>query len=280
MKFLGRPPLAALSGHDAARTGRIQDESFAARLAAASAEVDAAATRYATAAAAGTLATAGPFVLSGIQNKEMSKHYDERFARDGSPGRHVYDKLRAFAGGRCPYCRQRPVNTLDHYWPKRSHGAVALIPDNLVPACRDCNIAKGQFQPAARSGELLHPYFDAEHTDRWLKAKVDRSPEGPVVQFYPDPPSGWHADDAGRVREHFERLELNDLYSILGVDEVISIRKGLDDLLAVGEPGDVRDQLASRFVSERGISPNSWRTALYGGLALDTWFWSGGFNAF
>lgn len=280
MRYLGRPPLAALSGYDAARSGRIQNKAFAARLAAASAEIEAAATRYATAAAAGTLTVDSPFVLSGIKNKEMSNHYDMRFAKNGSPGRHVYDELRAFAGGRCPYCCQRPVNTLDHYWPKGKNAAVALIPDNLVAACRDCNTAKGQFQPVSRSGELLHPYFDAEYTDQWLKAKVVRSPDGPAIQFYPDPPPGWRADDSGRVREHFGRLELNDLYSILAADEVVSIRRGLNDLLAVGLPVDVRDQLESRFASERGGNPNSWRTALYGGLAQDSWFWSGGFNEF
>lgn len=269
-----------MSGYNAARSGRIHDKAFAGRLAASSTEVETAAARYATAAATGTLATASPFVLGGITNEEMSKHYDRRFAKDGSPGRNVYDTLRAFAAGRCPYCRQRPVKTLDHYWPKGGHSAVALAPDNLVPACRDCNIAKGQYQPAGRSGELLHPYFDVEHTDQWLKAMVDLAPEGPAIRFYSDPPSVWSADDAGRVREHFTRLELGDLYSILAVDEVMSMSDRLDELLTAGDPKDVRDHLASRCTSERGRNPNSWRTALYDGLVRDAWFWSGGFNEF
>lgn len=258
----------------------MKNTELAARLEAACPEVDAAAGQYAAAAAAGTLSAAGPFVLSDIDNAEMSKHYDARFAAARSAGRAVYDQLRAFAAGRCPFCGNRPVKTLDHYWPKNGHGAVALVPDNLVPACRDCNTAKGSYQPTARSGELLHPYFDPEHHDQWLKARIVRALEGPVVIYYADPSPTWTAAEAARVTEHFTRLELGDHYSILAVDQISSMVGDLHDLLTAGSAADVVAHLASRFDREGRRSMNGWRTALYGGLAQDGWFCAGGFNTF
>lgn len=279
MKYLGRPSIDPLSGHDAARS-RVQDVGFARRLADACPEVAEAAALYVAAAARGALSATNPFVLADITNAEMSQHYDRRFAQDKSAGRHIYDSLRARAAGRCPYCRTRPVSALDHYWPKHAHASIALVPDNLVPCCGDCNKAKGTYQPKTRAGELLHPYFDVEPEERWLKAEAVRALEGPVIVFAAEPPSTWPADDAGRVHQHFTRLKLGDHYSILAVDQIGSMVAHLEDLLLAGDAAHVQEYLERLFLSACQREPNGWRTALFQALAEDPWFCAGGFSDF
>ena len=44
-------------------------------------------------------------------------------------------------GGLCAYCRCNRANTLDHLKPKSRGGS--SLRSNLVPACRECNHAKG-----------------------------------------------------------------------------------------------------------------------------------------
>ena len=44
-------------------------------------------------------------------------------------------------GGLCAYCRQNRDNTLDHLKPKSKGGS--SLRSNLIPACRECNHAKG-----------------------------------------------------------------------------------------------------------------------------------------
>ena len=44
-------------------------------------------------------------------------------------------------GGLCAYCREHRATTLDHLKPKSKGGS--SLRSNLIPACRECNHAKG-----------------------------------------------------------------------------------------------------------------------------------------
>jgi uncharacterized protein (TIGR02646 family) len=54
------------------------------------------------------------------------------------------DTLAAVAHHKCAYCESRaPKPQLDHVQPKLTHPELAFAWDNLLPACADCNSAKG-----------------------------------------------------------------------------------------------------------------------------------------
>lgn len=54
--------------------------------------------------------------------------------------------IKAAYKGRCAYCGIKPKQlTIDHVTPLARNGG--HTPDNLVPACRPCNAAKGTRQP-------------------------------------------------------------------------------------------------------------------------------------
>ena len=59
------------------------------------------------------------------------------------------DAIKAAYKGRCAYCGKKPKQlTIDHVIPLSKHGG--HVPENIVPACRTCNSAKG-----ARESPLL-----------------------------------------------------------------------------------------------------------------------------
>lgn len=266
MKYLGQPGLAVHAGYDAAMS-KMAPSPLRDLLASARGEFAAEATRYTTAALAGGLWSEPEFELTAITTTEMSTHYDQRFARYGSPGRPVYDELMVRAGGTCPYCSTRTPTEMDHYLPKSRHVASTLHLDNLVPTCRDCNSEKKAFEADVRGRELLHPYFDLEHQDTWLTASLVTEP-GIVVTYEPVPPQTWAPDDAARVSEHFSRLKLGLHYSQLAAGEVQSLRGTLIGLRSSTDgAAAVRWYLNNRHESCQSTEINSWRTALYRALA-------------
>ena len=101
----------------------------------------------------------------------MIKVYTNRMAKEGAPGRPVYNALK-LAARRCPLCGHRDVSTLDHYLPKTAFPLLCVTPSNLVPACSDCNKVKSDALPATAADQTLHPYFDDADQDAWLKAEV------------------------------------------------------------------------------------------------------------
>jgi hypothetical protein len=219
------------------------------------------------------------FELSTVSNTEMLALYKNRMARPRSPARHVYDEiLSAPEQGICPFCGQRDVSTLDHYVPKAVFPAAAIDPINLLPACRDCNFVKGVEVSTEPGKEPLHPYFDTVGPVQWLRARVIHvSPA--VIEFYVDPSPEWTEIFSQRVRDHFRRFHLADLYGSHSATELNSIRLYLEDLYE-GEDGakTVGEHLQQIARAKRGARLNSWQTAMYESLAADKWFHEGNFR--
>src|SRR6266700_5958556 len=53
----------------------------------------------------------------------------------------------AYFGGKCAYCRHRPIQVLEHFLPIALGGGTTA--DNCVPACHRCNIKKGVYIPTS-----------------------------------------------------------------------------------------------------------------------------------
>lgn len=257
----------------------VSDAGLKRRLTSVETDVAAAAEAFETAASNAALHTVPTHVnIRGVVSKdEMSDVYDLRMARTGTPGRPIYDKLLAApANDRCPLCGQRTVSTLDHHLPKAHYPALAVVPSNLVPACFDCNKAKGHVLRLVAGEQTLHPYFDDVEGDRWLYAEVVQGPPA-ALRFFVRPPADWDLLKSQRVRFHFNVFKLANLYASHAAEELQNIRYSLTGLFAQAGLEAVRVHLAGESISRRAAHTNSWQTAMYNALEVSDWFCGGGF---
>jgi 5-methylcytosine-specific restriction endonuclease McrA len=134
-----------------------------------------------------------------VQNTAGRRHYDELLARAPQ--------------GRCPFCGHRDVSTLDHQLPKASYPLLAITPDNLVPACSDCNHRKNDAVAASTDTQTLHPYFEDASSGRWLFARVV-SHDPVAVLFFAEPASTFSTTMQTRIRHQFTQLRLAALYGM------------------------------------------------------------------
>lgn len=252
----------------------IEDAERRTRLLPNAAKVESAANDYSAAGNAGTIqdlraATYEP--LGAATGDEFVWLYDERLV--GRPsGRAYYERIRdGNKNGRCALCNVQRAWTLDHHLPKVKHPVFAVTPDNLIPACRDCNSIKLQDQTPT-----LNPYFDDLGPGPWLRAEI--VPDDPwIPKFSIQVQPTWSSELATRARNHFDRFGLQVLYAFQANRQVAGIRHRLADLYTIRGPESVRAHLNEEAASWRTIDPNSWEAALYAGLAESEWFCSGGF---
>ena len=217
--------------------------------------------------------------VRGVVTKdEMSGLYKYRMAKKKAPARTVYDRLLSIPShGICPLCGQRTASTLDHYLPKTQYPALAVVPINLVPACKDCNKAKGVSFPLSENGQTLHPYFDDLDGVRWLYSEVIEGAPA-VLRYHVQFKEALDVKTAARIRYHFDKFELAALYAAHAAEELVNINYGLARLFAHGGIEAVRSSLEERAASYMAANISSWQTAMYQALAGNNWFCSGGFS--
>jgi 5-methylcytosine-specific restriction endonuclease McrA len=233
--------------------------------------------------AAGTAPAFHTFPRSNVVGPNVSKEdmkwlYEHHFVAEGSAGRAIYNALRAKPRFKlCPLCGVGQVSTLDHYLPKSKYPVLAVLPANLVPACSDCNRAKGTKAPATEGSQTLHPYYDNFDDGRWLHAAfVDDAP--PSLRFFACGPDHWSQTRRDRVARHLEVFKLGPLFASNASQELVNIRQQLVSTFAIGGPGAVRAHLREQAASREQAYRNSWQTAMYDSLAGDDLFCDGAFQ--
>jgi hypothetical protein len=276
---LQRPAHSARSAYGTC-ISRVRNPGLSARLGAATATVVNASAAFDQAAAHGVLhqIAALAIVAPDITTEEMGKVYTQRMAKNGAPGRDIYDEIFGSSPqGRCPLCAQRPVATLDHHLPKAHYPALAVAPLNLLPACSDCNKAKLDNVPTCVEEVPLHPYYDDLGDDVWLVARViERRPT--ALRYSVAGPAAWGPVLAARVLNHFRSLGLAALYASEAAEELVNIRHQLVTISAADAAAGVREELQRRAVSCAAGRPNGWRAAAYRAWHLSDWFCNGGFE--
>nr|WP_199083318.1 hypothetical protein [Pedobacter sp. ASV19] len=149
-----------------------------------------------------------------ITTHEMVYLYTGKLSKLGHPARVFYDRLRSIpANGQCPLCSVRTVTTLDHYLPKADFPVYAILPINLIPACRDCNTDKLSETPTTHSEETIHPYFDVLPDGIYLHANLIKTKPASLV-FFVNAPSPWGSVLQSRLKTHFRIFNLNKLYVV------------------------------------------------------------------
>lgn len=203
-------------------------------------------------------------VLGGATKDDMVWIYDKKFVRDG--GRSYYNKIMKIPPfARCPFCGVRRVSTLDHYLAKTEYPTFAITPNNLIALCADCNKKKSNLVFKNREDELFHPYYDEFDDEIWLKLNVWLNNEI-LFEYYVQKPKSWTNEKYIRAKNHFEKLELNNLYISHAAEEFSESQYSLKRIYKTGGKDLVRVELLERIKEHRSNMKNTWRAALYEGL--------------
>lgn len=155
-----------------------------------------------------------PIVIGTLKKSDLLKLYNTYFVNQDKPGRIIYDALMAAANEKCPFCGGigRPRN-LDHYLPKAHFPQFSVLPVNLVPSCRDCNMdGKGEDFATTEEAQVLQPYLDNDRyfNEQWICARyiAGIGVEPGVIEFFVQPPEHWENAQKRRVEKHFNDFDL------------------------------------------------------------------------
>jgi len=207
----------------------------------------------------------------------MKKLYGKGVQRRSAPGRPHYDELMSAAPhGRCPYCGERRVGSIDHYLPKSTFSSLAVAPVNMVPACSECNHAKGSYRPSASKPAILHPYFDDIDRFRWLYATVEAAVP-PAIGYEARGSAITDVLMRDRVERHFTMFKLAELYRSHAGQVVDELDRRLLPVFKAGGEDAIRSYLEEE-IALRSVGPqNTWLGALYEALAESDWYCSKNF---
>lgn len=160
-----------------------------------------------------------PIVIGNLKKSELLKMYSRYLVDPKKPGRIIYNSLMASANEKCPFCGGigRPRN-LDHYLPKAYYPQFSVLPENLVPSCRDCNMdGKGENFATCEQEQALQPYLDDDRYffEQWIFSRYIAGAgfEPGVIEYFVQPPEHWSHAQKRRVKNHFDDFDLGLRFS-------------------------------------------------------------------
>ena len=242
-------------------------------------EMIAAGAQYSAAALAGNLSAIAPFhgtsqevVIAGMTKGELVRVYDQYFVPEEKVARRVYDALMNSARERCPFCGGigTPRN-LGHFLPKAFFPQFSVLPINLVPACRDCNMdAKGHAIAATAEEQPIQPYLDDEKffNEQWVFATYHAGKAGEIgqIEYFAFPPEHWSSVEKSKACRHFENFDLAKRYSIKAAEHLSMVFSQMERMRSRGlGQADVRHVLLEPGV-DRAPFINHWQRGLYQAL--------------
>ncbi|PDS68851.1 HNH endonuclease [Rhizobium phaseoli] len=218
-------------------------------------------------------------VIRGTLTKGALVDLYGKYLVGGEAAREIYDELLVSSDGRCPFCGGiGQVHTVDHYLPKSSFPVYSVLPDNLIPCCRDCNTGKMASFATTQKDQTLHPYLDAPSffSERWVGAMVCRT-DPIAVEFTCSPPDEWSDIDKMRAQAHFDQYNLANRYRIQAGAElarVIDLRKKSLRILTSEQFAAYLDENAE----SDAYDINGWNRTMYWALARAEWFQTADFS--
>ncbi len=231
---------------------------------------------YAAAGRAGALHSIAPFfgngadvVMAGMTKDELVKVYQQYLVPEEKVGRRIYDAIMGAAKEKCPFCGGigTPRN-LDHFLPKAFFPQFAVLPLNLVPACRDCNMdGKRDDVVALAQEQPIQPYLDDPKffEEQWVFASYEAPSGGSQGEclYFASPPEHWPPVDRQRAINHFQTFALARRYSVRAAEHLGTLLKQLERLKQRGlSDGDVRHILLQPGVDGAPFA-NHWKRGMY-----------------
>jgi hypothetical protein len=214
-----------------------------------------------------------PIVIDNLTKSELVKLYDSYLVKADKPGRSVYNSLLLAADEKCPFCGGigRPRN-LDHFLPKAHFPAFSILPINLVPSCRDCNMdGKGQGFAVNKGDQVIQPYLDNMKffNEQWIYASYTpgANNEPGTFVYSVNPPVNWDEEDKKRVFTHFKDFDLAVRYATKAAEELGTSLTQINLLKGLGISNvQVKQTLVEPVINEVAFV-NHWRRGMYQALA-------------
>lgn len=216
--------------------------------------------------------TANTNVICDLTKSELIKIYDQYFVPEKKPARRIYDQLMNSAEEKCPFCGGIGTpRTLDHFLPKAHFPQFSVLPMNLVPSCRDCNMdEKGHEIPTRTEDQIIHPYVDHDRFfyEQWIFAcyHVGLNNEPGEFEYYVSPPQIWNDIDKQRVQRHFNEFNLEKRYSIKAAAVLNTVLMQINRLNEIGlDRNDVKSTILQPGIDAAPFK-NHWQTSMYQSL--------------
>lgn len=179
-------------------------------------------------------------IVGQLSHIDLNNLYENYLARREKPGRTIYDSIMAAARGDCPYCGGIGKNTtLDHYLSQAVFSQFSILPMNLIPACRDCNLGEKKNYTATRAEhQIIHPYFDHQRffVDPWVEGTYHMPADGRPARceyFVAELPA-WNRVDIDRAKSHFKLFNLATKYETQADTALQTLDNQIERLQAQG----------------------------------------------
>ncbi|MEH8019839.1 hypothetical protein [Rheinheimera metallidurans] len=213
-----------------------------------------------------------PEVINALKKSELVKLYEQYFRASEKPARKVYDAILNSAQDKCPFCGGigTPRN-LDHFLPKSHYPQFSVLPSNLVPSCRDCNMdGKGENFAISAEKQIIQPYLDKQRffIDQWIFAfyvSVDDGEPG-VFQYYVSPPESWPEVDKHRARRHFEVFDLAKRFATKAAEQLGIVLGQIRSMEQAGLDISVIKSVLLQPAIETAQFSNHWQKVMYQAL--------------
>lgn len=206
-------------------------------------------------------------VPNDVSNADISSVYTEKFAVQNGPGRKYYNAIMKQAErGICPICGIRIAYTLDHYLPKSKVPTLSVTPNNLIPACRDCNMDKRADLSYNPVDMPVHLYYDIIPNEPWLFVKLKDNLE---VIYYISCPDSWELGMRSRLEKHLDFYNLHILYSSHAAQEIADRTMSWKILANKAGFEQLKASIECECQSIESNDINSWKAALYRGIVSD-----------
>ncbi|MCI5221583.1 MAG: HNH endonuclease [Candidatus Electrothrix sp. AR4] len=212
-----------------------------------------------------------PLVINTLLKSELVKIYEQYFVDKKKPARKIYDALLNAAEEKCPFCGGIGTpRTLDHFLPKSHFPQFSVLPLNLVPSCRDCNMDdKGHAFATNAEDQIIHPYADNDRffLAQWIFAiyHVGINGNAGEFQYYVSSPEEWSAVDKQRALKHFEDFNLAKRYATKAAGRLGTILQQLKHMKQKGVDDEIRCGHL-RIGADAAPFANHWQKGMYQAL--------------
>jgi len=174
---------------------------------------------------------------------------------------------------RCPFCQISIHGTLDHYLPKEKYPEFSVFPQNLVPACDECNRNKRALIVDENTAVRLfiHPYYDNIPNVNFISARLRVRKRTLTITFEPYHNPSLSDAQYTHVSNHFRILGLAARYHKSCLTELSDIR---DWIKALGDDDamKLKRKLVEQSSVYSNVGHNYWRRILFETLAADDEF--------
>jgi hypothetical protein len=283
MMRLSEPQYSFEQTIDECASGITGNETLRGKLVTSQPDLTVAWNRYLNAAVAGELHTilpidisvdVDPKVINTLKKSELVKVYDQYFVPEGKPARKIYDAILNSAKEKCPFCGGigTPRN-LDHFLPKAHFPQFSVLPHNLVPSCRDCNMdGKGHNFATSAKDQIIQPYVDKDifFSEQWIFATYHAgiNEEPGEFEYYASPPDSWNNEDRLRAQKHFKDFHLAKRYTTKAAELLGTV---LNQIKTMEEAGVDVETIGS-FILQPGLDAapfvNHWKKGMFEALSF------------